>query len=66
MHTFGFAPIVINAVNDTLIFVAISYKILTYTTLGDTWRARARSFYAADGLPKLSKALLQSGQLYYL
>ena len=66
IHAFGFVPIVINAVNDTLIFVAISYKILTDTTLGDTWRARARSFYAANGLPRLSKALLQGGQLYYL
>ena len=59
-------PFVVNAINDTLIFLAISYHIISYTIVGDTWRARAKSFFSADGLPKLSKSLLQSGQLYYL
>ena len=59
-------PIVVNAINDTLIFLAISYHIISYTLVGDTWSARAKSFFSADGLPKLSKGFLQSGQLYYL
>ena len=66
VKSFGFAPIVLNAVNDTLVFVAISLRIVSYTTIGDSWKVRVRSFFVADGLPRLSKALLQSGQLYYL
>jgi hypothetical protein len=57
---------VLNAINDTLVFLAISYHIISYTTIGDSWSARAKSFFTADGLPRLSKALLQGGQLYYL
>jgi hypothetical protein len=59
-------PIVLNAVNDTLVFLAISFRIVSYTIVGESWGARARSFWSADGLPKLSRGLLQSGQLYYL
>jgi len=58
-------PVFLNAINDTLIFLAISYNIISYTIIGDSWRARAKSFFRADGLPRLSKSLLQSGQLYY-
>jgi hypothetical protein len=65
VHPFGFTPIVLNAVNDTFVFIGISYQILSYTIVGDNLSARARSFFVADGLPRLSKALLQGGQLYY-
>lgn len=34
--------------------------------VGNTWRARAKSFFTGVGLHHLSKALLQSGQAYYL
>jgi len=64
--SYGSAPIILNAVNDTLIFIAISYRILMHTAYpGDSWWARAKLFFTADGLPRLSKALLQGGQLYY-
>ncbi|KIM82763.1 hypothetical protein PILCRDRAFT_70458 [Piloderma croceum F 1598] len=65
IHTFGYATTIINTSYDTLVFIAISCQIIAYTTYGDDWRARARSFYTAGGLPKISKALLQGGQLYY-
>jgi len=64
-RSYSAAPIVFNAINDTLVFVAISYRIHSYTVVGDSWSARARSYFRADGLPRLSKALLQGGQLYY-
>jgi hypothetical protein len=63
---FSSVAIVLNAINDTLIFVAITYGIHSYVVIGDSWSARARSYFVNDGLPRLSKALLQSGQLYYL
>ena len=34
--------------------------------VGSTWRARTKSFFTGEGLFYLSKALLQSGQVYYL
>ena len=66
VRPFGIVPNMLNAVNDTLIFAAITYRILSYSVVGDSWSARARSFLEADRLPRLLKALLQGGQLYYL
>jgi hypothetical protein len=66
VRPFGIVPIMLNAVNDTLIFAAITYRILSYSVVGDSWSARTRSFFEADRLPRLLKVLLQGGQLYYL
>jgi hypothetical protein len=59
-------PIIANAIYATLIFLAISYRIISYTTIGNSWTSHAKSFFTADGLPRLSRALLQSGQQFYL
>lgn len=66
VRQYGSTPIILNAINDTLIFLAISFRIVANTFLGETWGARARSFVKGDGLPRVSKGLLQGGQLYYL
>ncbi|KAG6330662.1 hypothetical protein ID866_8428 [Astraeus odoratus] len=50
---------------DTLVYVAITWKILTTHRLGprqSCWRA----LWRGEALPRLSRALLQSGQQYYL
>lgn len=60
------APIALNAINDTLIFLAISFRIISFSVAGETGRDKLRSFISGDGLPQLSKGLLQGGQLYYL
>jgi hypothetical protein len=57
--------IVLNAINDTLIFIAISTRLVVYTCADETWRANVRSFARGDGLPRISKGLLQGGQLYF-
>jgi len=59
-------PVVANAIYDTLVFLAISHHIVSYTAIGDIWSARAKSFFTADGLPRLLRVLLQSGQQFYL
>jgi hypothetical protein len=59
-------PIILTAVNDTLIFIAISYRMVSLSMVSGTWSARAKSFFTGDGLHHLSKAMLQSGQAYYL
>ncbi|CAL1702868.1 unnamed protein product [Somion occarium] len=53
------------AVFDTTVFVAISWQILSMN-LAETWRQRVRSFVGRDNMGQLSKALLQTGQSYYL
>lgn len=52
--------------NDTLVFFAISYRIVSSAMVSSTWSARVKSFFMGDGLLNLSKALLQGGQVYYL
>lgn len=51
---------------DTMIHLAISWQLAAFSIKGDGWRHRVRSFVAGDGLPELTKALLRSGQIYYL
>ncbi|KIM88427.1 hypothetical protein PILCRDRAFT_814319 [Piloderma croceum F 1598] len=58
-------PIIVTAVNDTLVFFAISYRMLSSAMIRSTWRARTKSFFTGDGLMHLSWVLLQSGQVYY-
>ncbi|KAF7335967.1 hypothetical protein MSAN_02310200 [Mycena sanguinolenta] len=54
-------------VNDTAIFFAITYRILANKMVGDSLGARVRVFFGGStGLSRLSQALLQSGQHFYL
>ena len=62
------SAIIIPAIYDTLVFFAISYQLYPAYELSQvtTWRERASLFFSGQGLPRLSKALLQGGQQYYL
>jgi hypothetical protein len=60
------APVILNAINDTLIFIAISVRLVSLTSTSDSFSARIKSFWLGDGLPALSRSLLQGGQLHYL
>ncbi|KAF7336024.1 hypothetical protein MSAN_02316100 [Mycena sanguinolenta] len=53
-------------INDTAIFLAISYRILAHIIVADSFMARLRAFFGGTGLSTLSRALLQSGQHFYL
>ncbi|KAF7350758.1 hypothetical protein MSAN_01636900 [Mycena sanguinolenta] len=55
-------------INDTAIFLAINYRILAHTIVGDSLRARLRVLLGGTGpgLSTLSQVLLQSGQHFYL
>jgi hypothetical protein len=63
---FGALPLFLNSLMDTLVFIAISLRIISYSLVGGTFNARMRSFFQGAGLPSLSKSILQGGQLYYL
>lgn len=55
-----------NAIYDTLIYLAISWRMASFSVVGHNWTARIKSFFRGDGLLDLSKSLLRSGQIYYL
>jgi hypothetical protein len=60
------APAVLNSVFDTLIFIVISLRIMSFSYRDGHSTTRAGIFFRGDGLSKISRALLQGGQLYYL
>jgi hypothetical protein len=55
----------ISCIFDTLVFVAISLRVVSCSIVGDTFGARIKSFFGGVGLPALSRSILQGGQLYY-
>lgn len=59
--------IIVNTCYSTLIFIAISWKLVVKYFCGhnpgDDWNFRA--FISGAGLPSFTKTVLQSGQLYY-
>lgn len=59
-------PYVINTAYDTLAYLAMSWKLATFSIAGDTWKRRALSFFKGDGLLGLTTALLRGGQVYFL
>ncbi|KAF7336004.1 hypothetical protein MSAN_02314100 [Mycena sanguinolenta] len=60
------ATVIMPLINDTAIFLAITYRVLAHTIAGDSLMARLRIFFGGHGLSALSRALLQSGQHFYL
>lgn len=65
MRTDGL-PWVATALYDTLIYLAISWHLTSFSMSGDNWKCRIKSLVKGDGLLSLSKGLLHNGQIYYL
>jgi hypothetical protein len=59
-------PILLRSAFDTLVFFAISFRIASYSVVGDTFSGRMRCLLRGEGLPKLSRCIVQGGQSYYL
>ncbi|KZP07980.1 hypothetical protein FIBSPDRAFT_874920 [Athelia psychrophila] len=59
-------PIVSSFVFDTCVFIAISFRLAANAATEKSWRARLQSVLTGKGLFRLSRALMISGQLYYL
>ncbi|TFK41375.1 hypothetical protein BDQ12DRAFT_437693 [Crucibulum laeve] len=62
------AAAIASMVNDTAVFLAISYQILMYSVAEESWTARMKIFFGRAAIPNSSVAqlLLQGGQHYYL
>ncbi|KAF7336017.1 hypothetical protein MSAN_02315400 [Mycena sanguinolenta] len=58
--------VIMPLINDTAVFLAINYRILAHTIVADSSTARIRVFFGGTGLSSLTRALLQSGQHFYL
>ncbi|KAG6900269.1 hypothetical protein C0993_000457 [Termitomyces sp. T159_Od127] len=54
------------AINDTFVFLAISWQLLSSGTLGRGRKSSIISMILGDYLSAFSRALLQDGQVYYL
>jgi hypothetical protein len=55
-----------HAAFDTLVFLTISARIISFSMVGNTYSARIKSFFRGDGLPSLTRSLLLGGQAYYV
>ncbi|CAL1707957.1 unnamed protein product [Somion occarium] len=53
------------AIFDTSVFVAISIHMISFS-METTWRGRLKLFLSGHGMGHVSRALLQTGQMYYL
>ncbi|KZP29605.1 hypothetical protein FIBSPDRAFT_195126 [Athelia psychrophila] len=58
-------PSISSFVNDTLIFMAIAYRLAANASIEHTWRSWIPDMLQSKGLFRMSRSLMQSGQLYY-
>ena len=66
INPFIAATTIISLINDTLVFLAISWRLYRNSYDPYTLNGGIRSIIFGDYLPIFSKALLQDGQAYYL
>lgn len=57
---------ILTAIFDTAVFVAISMQVLGFTGTVHTRKERMLSFLNGKELGRITRAVLQTGQLYYL
>ncbi|KAF9241318.1 hypothetical protein BU15DRAFT_73444 [Melanogaster broomeanus] len=64
LHSYESAAFIALVIFDGLVFLAITYKILVFhgTSEPRSWKA----VFCGDALPRLSLAVLQGGQRYYM
>ncbi|KAJ3504167.1 hypothetical protein NLJ89_g8081 [Agrocybe chaxingu] len=57
---------IIPLVNDTLVFLAISWRLARISYASNPLSGGVAAFFRGDYLPAFSRGLLQDGQIYYL
>ncbi|CAL1708131.1 unnamed protein product [Somion occarium] len=60
--TIGFLAV---GIFDTIVFISISINLSSYSS-AETWKGRMFTLFSGKNMGHLSRALLQSGQAYYL
>ena len=66
VKTYNSAGVIAGAVNDTLTFLAVTHQLLVFYFPSHAWRSRIRTFFTGAGMGRVSKTMLQTGQLYYM
>ncbi|KZP24382.1 hypothetical protein FIBSPDRAFT_1042175 [Athelia psychrophila] len=62
----NYIPVTMAFVHDTMVFLAISYRLAADAVPAADWRSRVLSIVTGKGLFSLSRSLMKGGQLYYL
>ncbi|TCD71616.1 hypothetical protein EIP91_007363 [Steccherinum ochraceum] len=65
VRPYGSAGIVTSAINDTLVFLAITIKLILNTPAKNS-SERMRTLFSGKGMGNISRAVMQGGQQYYL
>ncbi|KAJ6585780.1 hypothetical protein B0H19DRAFT_1110733 [Mycena capillaripes] len=60
------AACITQAILDTGVFVAISYRLTSNAYVDHGWRVKFCVFFRGDYLPYFSRAMLVDGQMYYM
>lgn len=60
------AAVITPLIRDTLVFLAMSYRLLCNTRGEVTLRRRLDSFWSQDHLPKITAILMKDNQRYYM
>ena len=66
VRSYSSAGVVAHMVYDSLVFLAITYRLLDTASVGETVGDKMRAFFKGGALPALTRCLLKSGQIYYL
>jgi hypothetical protein len=66
VRSFSSVGVIAPSVNDACVFIAVSWRVLTTVAEEEGFKGRLKSFLGRTRLPTLSKAVLQSGQQYYM
>ncbi|KAH9841026.1 uncharacterized protein C8Q71DRAFT_692191, partial [Rhodofomes roseus] len=66
LKPYASASVIIPLIHDTLVFLAMSYRLLCNTRREVTLRGRLGSLWSRDHLPRFSATLLKGSQHYYL
>lgn len=65
-ESYATSSVIAPLVNDTLVFLAISWRLMRSTPLCDGRKFRIRDVIFGRRMPPFSRALLKDGQIYYL
>jgi len=70
VKSFASTAVIMSTINDSLVFLAISVKLLSSDNVEHSAKDRLKMFFSTsgngNGLSSISSALFQGGQIYYL
>lgn len=65
-ESYATSSVIAPLVNDTLVFLAISWRLMQVTLLRDGHKVHIQEIVLGRRMPPFSRALFNDGQMYYL